>query len=691
MSLEFIENKSSYDPAKIRNSVLADDHRLLHIGWKNLEAGKKWGTWTKEEVWNLHNRIVSEMKKRNFTHNIVDRKLDAVKFQELPVSPKIEGVLAGLKTFVVSEEFISLVGSSAEGNPDAEDVDFVIKLKAQNQLIENKLMETEELKRILPDVHFIYDTKGSHGKHIAVYDLVAVKRGDVAVGEPEYSFPLFGAAPQPARLPSDCGIEICYLHREKTRCELLDVDGNRIINFPHLENEGSGMQRPDTFILCGNLTSDGKFEVKDIFRWNSTELIESAPEDRKFFLDKLIYTQNILRKEPEEELSLSEQRIVLMQSFLPLKVKQGYGEFEFNNVDDLIRFWAKGDYLKIGIAIQEKADGFRLIWHKKGHEVKAFTEDKKRDRADMLLAIRDEIRKLPIDELILDTEVVEKTPEGKPRPRHESMEIIASKTPITTPMIANIHDCLWYNGPKNDLPYSERIALARKAVAKDTKHLKVMPTMIAHNETELRLHIGHAAKTQGSEGAMLKVLNSPYPLNGRTAFWAKLKFVKEITIYVIGIRRKHAAGGEESKGTFLYRGAYIGKIGKLEPLYSQHIIGPSDMQEEQEWEMGEGFKNAKSGEYAYAETYASNIAAKQGDLITIAPIHILKFIGKDDKERFATMFPRMRNLETAKDKPDNYAQLEKLAALGEGSSKMTMEEALGKIARTDFPITIKEG
>ena len=690
-SLEFIEDKKSYDPSKIKDKILIDDHRLLHIGWQKLITGQKWSDWNKEEIWNLHNRVVSEMKKRGFKHNIADKKLDAIKLQELEVGQNIKNILAGLKTFVVSEEFISLVGSSAEGNESAKDVDFVIKLKSRNEEIENKLIAFPELKAITPDVHFVYDISGSHGKHIVVYDLIAVKRGDIAVANPQYSFPLFGAAPQAAKMQNEHGLEMCYLHRDKKRCELVDIDGNRLINFPHLETEGAGMTRPDTYILGGNLTTDGKFEVKDILRWNSTELISCPVEDRQFFLDKFEWTPNIIRIKNKDEGLEFQERIILMQPFLPLKTRAGYGTYEFNTIDDLIRFWANGEYLKLGIAVQEKSDGMRLLWHKRGNEVKGFTEDKKRDRADMLPDIRDEIKRLTPNELIVDTEVVMYTSDGKLMPRHESMAIIASKTPIRAKLVAKIHDCLWFNGPKNETPYSERIELIKKAVPTNTKHLYVMPTEIAHTEAELRIAIKKAAKTQGSEGAMLKVLNSTYPLNGRTPFWAKLKFVKEITLKVIGIRRKHAAGGAESAGTFLYRGAFLNKDKKLEAMYSQHIIGPSDMQEENEWKMGVGFKNAVPGEYGYAETYASNVAAKLGDLITIAPIHILKFTGKDNRERYATMFPRMRNLETAKTQPDNYEQIDKLAALGEGSSKMSLEETLEKITSEDFPITIKEG
>lgn len=688
--MEFIEGYT-YNPTKVTNKVLADDHRLAHAWISTMRDKKldKIGGRNKEDIYNLHRQIIEEMKKRGMHHNIVDKELDgSITFQE-EFPNKGSEVIPKLKTFVVIPEFISLAGSSAEGRVDAKDIDVIIKLPKASQLIEDKLIAQPGFKDIYPDLHFVYDTKGSHGDHIPVYDLVAVKRTDLTKATPEYSYPLFGAAPQHARLPSgQAGME-AYLHRELLRSELLDGDGNRITNYPELENDATQMKRPDTFILAGYLMTDGTFEVQDILRWNTTELVDSSPEDRKFFLDKFVWTERVFRKKKEESLEL-EERIILMKPFVPLKTKSGYGEYEFNNVDDLIKFWAAGENLKIGIVVQPKFDGFRIMYNKKGNEVKAFTEDKKRDRAEMLPAITNEIKKLDVNELIFDTEVVMYDEAGKPRPRHEAMAIIASKTPITEPIKANIHDCLWFNGPKNNEPYTERIALARKAVPKDTKHLIVAPAPIAHTEEQLRSLVRNAAKFPGSEGAMLKVATSQYPLTGRTPLWAKLKLVKEITLKVIGIRRKKAAGGGVSAGTFLYRGAFLNKENKLEPMNSQHTVGPKDMQEESEWQMGAGFKNAKPGDYAYAETYASNVAAKIGDLITVAPAHILKFRGKDGKDRFATMFPRMRNLETAKTKPDTQEQLEKLAALGEGSAKMKLEDVLKQLTQDEFPITIKE-
>ena len=55
------------------------------------------------------------------------------------------------------------------------------------------------------------------------------------------------------------------------------------------------------------------------------------------------------------------------------------------------------------------------------------------------------------------------------------------------------------------------------------------------------------------------------------------------------------------------------------------------------------------------------------------------------------MFPRMRNLETAKTKPDTWEQLNKLAALGEGSAKMKLSELIEKLTPEDFPLTLVGG
>ena len=686
--------KKPYNPKSENNKQLADSHRIFHAWIATLRKSKKdkIGAYTIEDVWNMHQLAKETMQRRGIAHNDVDPFLDSDKMPRVKLceslNPKLADIHSKLDSFVLIPEFVCIVGGTAEGREDSEDVDLVIKSTNRNLEIENKIAEQPAFKKIVPSLHIIYDRNGSHGMHTAAYDLVLVKRQQPMIQEPEYSFPLFGAAPQKAKLPSSSVGMTAYLHRDQDQCKMMTEDGEEIHEYPQVRTDACQMVKPTTFILAGYLDSTGKFGVKDIFRWNSTELIDSSEIDRQFFLDKFLWTENIHRVAQQFEMEEFEETIQLLKPFQPLKTKTGYGEFEFNSIDDLIRFWARGDYLKSGIAAEVKFDGFRHIIHKKGKEIRIFTEDKKRDRSENLVGIANDVKNISADEVILDAEIVEYE-NGHPRQRHEAMKIIASKEKLTGEIRANVFDCLWYNGESLiSKPWSKRQEFLKKAIPKDTKYLNRVDPIIVHSEDELKNAAAKVAKTEGSEGGMFKVIDKPYALSGKTPFWAKWKRVKEVTLKVIGFRRKIVSG--KATDTFLYRGAFL-KNGKLEPMYSQHILGPKDMQEESEWEMGLGFKRGRPGDYGYAETYGSNIKADTGSLITVMPIHILKFKGKDGKERFSHMFPRVRNLETAKDKPDSLEDIERIAALGEGSSKMKLEDFLVNLTEDMFPITIEGG
>lgn len=682
-----------YNPKAENNQQLPDSHRIFHAWIATLRKTKKnkYGPYTIEDIWNMHKLAKEEMQRRGTAHNKVDPFLDTETLPKVKLceslNPRLAGIHAGLESFVLVPEFISVVGGTAEGREETGDLDLVIKSDSRNLEIEKRIAEQPAFKNIIPSLHIIYDKSGSHGMHTAVYDLVLIKRKQPIIQEPSYSFPLFGAAPEKAKMQDTNAGQKSYLHRENDNAKLLTEVGDEILEFPHLCNEAISMEQPKIFILGGFLFSDGKFGVHDIFRWNSTELVESPEIDRQFFLDKFQWTDSIYRLKPSYELEEFEEQIQILKPFLPLKVRAGYGEYEFNSIDELIRFWARGDYLKSGIAAEVKFDGFRHIIHKKGKEIRIFTEDKKRDRSENLVGIASDVKNIPADEVILDAEIVEYE-DGHPRPRHESMKIIASKEKLTEEIRANVFDCLWYNGTQlTEKSWSERQEYLKKAIPKDTKYLNRVDPIIANSEDELKSAAKKVATAEGSEGGMFKVVDKPYGLSGRTPFWAKWKRIKEVTIKVIGIRRKVVSG--KPTDTFLYRGAFL-KNGKLEPVYSQHILGPKDMQEESEWVMGLGFKRGRPGDINYAETYGSNIKANLDDLITVIPIHILKFKDKDGKERYSWMFPRVRNLETAKDKPDSQEDIENIAALGMGSTKMKLEDFLTNLTNDMFPITIEE-
>jgi hypothetical protein len=682
----------SYNAGVKTDDELSLDHRLILSLWNELND-KQLNTiegFNKEDLWNIHKLIIEELKKRGLQNLIVQEDLKGVTFEENPGMRAIKN----LGSFVVSKEFISLAGSSAEGKEDAKDIDVIIKLNKRNESIEQKLIQQPGLKDVYPNVHFVYDANGSHGKHIAIYDLIAVKREDITIETPSYSFPLFGAAPTTAR--QQCSVArpngiAAFLHKENDRAELLDEDGNRFYEFPEIESMCALMAKPEAFILFGFIQSDGKFIACDILRWNSTELVNSSTEDRTVFFDKIPWCSHIYRADKEQE-SIELEEIILMKPFIPLKVRAGYGEYEFNDINNLIKFWAAGDYLNKGIAVEEKFDGFRHVMHKRGKDIKIFTEDKKRDRAENLTGIASDLRNLKDGELILDSEVVAYDDKGKALPRHESARIVSAKGPVQGNIKANIFDILWHNGKSliNE-PWSKRQEILKSVFPNDTKNLRRVVPIIAKNESDLKDAFNKLSSIQGSEGIMAKVTDSPYALSGRTPYWAKLKIVSELHGKVIGIRQKRISG--QPTDTYLYRVGFLKNHGanELVPMESQKKLGPADMKEESEWQMGLGFNRRRIGETAYGETYGTSIKAKIGDIITVLPIHILE-IGSKDDPRFAWMFPRFRNLETAVTIPDDIDELRRVAAMKRsGEVKETeFSEFLNSLKETDFPLTIKE-
>lgn len=71
---KFFQNNYS----KATDKQVLDDHRIVHAWWATIEKSKKnlvdrktKKIIDKEEIIRRHKKIVSELKKRNFKHNII--------------------------------------------------------------------------------------------------------------------------------------------------------------------------------------------------------------------------------------------------------------------------------------------------------------------------------------------------------------------------------------------------------------------------------------------------------------------------------------------------------------------------------------------------------------------------------------------------------------------------------------------
>ena len=379
--------------------------------------------------------------------------------------------------------------------------------------------------------------------------------------------------------------------------------------------------------------------------------------------------------------------------FTPMKGRGGYHVGEFFDFDSLWTFWAK-DVIGRGkeIAVQTKYDGIRMVIHKIGRTVRIFTEDEKRDRARIFPEIVAEVRALPTDNAILDTEFVWWR-EGEPVAREDMLAFVSGKEPITGEEIhVNCHDCLWHGSEALDgLGYLDRLKHLREVLLKDGRFTKRAPYKLASTEGELKAACAWAYRYPGSEGAMLKVADSPYS-EERTDAWAKLKRVLEVAVQVIGRRRKarpwpnapkrDIAGDEARKAyagltrdsaTWLYRAAIRDGDG-LVPIEANAHLAPSDLElawdgEHQEWrglespevwEMAEGYERGR-GDLKLAATYASNIEAKLGDIITVQTARLERF---DDEagSHYSWMFPRVKEQNPDKDRPDTAEDFLRLIA-----------------------------
>jgi len=409
------------------------------------------------------------------------------------------------------------------------------------------------------------------------------------------------------------------------------------------------------------------------------------------------------------------EAITPMHPFTPMKATAAYHVGEYFDTAELYNLWAK-PFLEADrpIAVQEKFDGIRLLVHKQGSHVAIYTEDKKQDRADFLPHVADAIRKLSPNSLILDTEFVI-WQDGSPIPRHLMIGLVTSKTPYTTTtdIRVNIHDCLYLDG--QDLTtqtYSKRLEALNEALPKVTPPLYPAATHTATDKISLDKAIAWASQEPGSEGAMLKTMDSPYEVTGAaptSELWAKFKLVKELKVQVIGTYTKplpwQAADLQPSitpligqaaidafhkltadSHSFLYRCAYL-DADTLTPLHAKGTIGPADLSlrwtvkgqkdpitgqlasfsqwrgqsDPRLWAMAKPFPQETSATVPYAVTYATAIEAKLGDILTVQPVRLDSFIGNDGHTHYSWTFPIVREQDPNRDKPDTLQDLQRLA------------------------------
>ena len=426
-----------------------------------------------------------------------------------------------------------------------------------------------------------------------------------------------------------------------------------------------------------------------------------------------------------------------LQPFKPLKPAEGYGRYEFESIDEVITNFAI-DVIQEegGIAIEPKWDGIRLIVHYDGETVAAYTEDKQRDRAEVLPALAEEVKAVFRDKpVILDGEILlGSVVDGRfvPVMRPNMMKVVVGKEPITEPIRYYAFDLLYFNGQDlHEKPFIERRQMLESIFSSlgSTEILQLTEQRIAKSVDEVREAIEWAAELTGSEGAMLKSLQSIYELDGRTTSWAKFKRWKSIKCMIIGISKVFPPNTDpdewksalKESQTYIFRCAVYGPDGKtLVPIETKRTLTESDLQlryvrageedpitgkvatksewkgrdDPRLWEMDERFGHRQPGEIAYGQTYAIKLESdpKLGQVVEVAPISLNWFVDDEGYVHLTWMHPRA--LRVGIDDPSEVSNwqrvVELILASGQQMPEVVVEAGKLKLVEgaTDRPSVI---
>jgi hypothetical protein len=364
--------------------------------------------------------------------------------------------------------------------------------------------------------------------------------------------------------------------------------------------------------------------------------------------------------------------IALGKPIRSLKSGTGYNKFEFFDADSLWNNWAASRIEK-GIVIQKKFDGMRIQIHRKGNKVWCFTEDRQRDRADVFKkSIAELLKNFKADNFIIDSEMVWYDCQGKDtkdkeylcikRPREEMIPwITSSKMNLDDEdIVFHVHDCMMYDGQDmTQKPYTERLAAVDKIIPKGLYHFKAIPGYEVHDKRSFDRILAKVRRLPGSEGAMLKQVDSTYKLTGRTTQWAKIKNVKEIDVMVWDVVPK-----KDSKTGKIIQGQY---------MYDCVISVPCSMKDKIK---EDGFKEWKGKcYYLMGRTYSTAVKCNKGDILAVRPIRVAQFQEKG-KIYWTWMFPTVKARNPNKTEPDGLDVVKKLIAAGTAPLSTLSEEVV---------------
>jgi phosphoribosyl 1,2-cyclic phosphodiesterase len=436
--------------------------------------------------------------------------------------------------------------------------------------------------------------------------------------------------------------------------------------------------------------------------YKSVKLIESITETQADLLIKKYVDSgkwDKMKVEDREKLMNKRQFLDPLYPFSPTKTaKKGYRELELfdrRSVANLAKEWFE-EHPGASIYVEVKFDGMRTIGHKKGDQVRIWSEGGERldDNLPTLVA---GLKKLRCDSCILDAEVVPYDEEGNALGRRACMRALGKGKVDDSRWIAHVFDLLYLNGKDlHKRPYEERrkllrgLELPRADVPKRFNwHWVENIPREARDVEDVIKYVREVSGVPFSEGAMLKLSDSDYPLTKRTPLWAKYKKFFDIDVMVVHKFPKRYQKGPKKGQPIPGQNNLACVIGPVTPPKDAKVYDLNEVwKEERSMENYKEWKGHKIQYIRHKGKVYSNIGitmstaedVKIGDIIRCT----VRLIRKINDTEYHWLIARVLEPRPEKTKPDPTSTADSIAKVSQYKIKSLLEESIIEVDGESF-------
>src|SRR5437660_11752707 len=190
-------------------------------------------------------------------------------------------------------------------------------------------------------------------------------------------------------------------------------------------------------------------------------------------------------------------------------------------------------------AFEYKLDGACIQVDKARDEVRVFSRQLN-DVTQAVPEVVETVRRLPLDDAILDGEAIALRPDGTPLPFQVTMRRFGRKLDVERlraelPLVPFFFDILYADGaPLLDEPYARRFAVLAAVVPGEQR----VPRIVTSDAGEAGAFFERAIAA-GHEGLMAKALDARYDAGARGAAWLKLKPAHTLDLVVLAAEWGH--------------------------------------------------------------------------------------------------------------------------------------------------------